>query len=77
MPISLLNFLDNLTERIYKIKHKFRHYKKYVKNMESNTKIVSTECYLEYKYVNDDILLYKCSFCDKKSSRKINEDLKK
>ena len=71
MPIPLLlNLLDDLTERIYKFKRKFRHFKRYLKNMELDKKIVSTEYYLEYKYVNDDILLFKCSCCNKRYQEK-------
>ena len=66
----MLNFLNDLIERIFEIKRKFRHFKRYLKNTDLDTRILGNECYLEYKYANDDKSLFKCSCYNKNYQEK-------
>ena len=55
MASSLSNLIDNLTERIHKIKCK------------------GWDCFLEYKRVKGNLIIYKCLSCNKCYSKKLNE----
>ena len=55
MASSLPNLIDNLTERIHKIKCK------------------GWDCFLEYKRVKGNLIIYKCLSCNKCYSKKLNE----
>ena len=58
MVSSLSNLFDNLSERIHKIKCKYRYYNKKCKS--SAIKYKDCECCLEYTNIKDDLILYKC-----------------
>ena len=58
MVSSLSNLFDNLSERIHKIKCKYRYYNKKCKT--SAIKYKDCECCLEYTNIKDDLILYKC-----------------
>ena len=59
MASSLPNLIDNLTERIHKIKCK------------------GWDCFLEYKRVKGNLIIYKCLSYNKCYSKKLNEGLNK
>ena len=57
MASSLSNLVDNLVQRIHKIKCKYRHDEK---NCETyRIKYKDCECCLEYLTVTDDLIKYK------------------
>ena len=74
MGSSLSNLLDELTQRIPKIKGKYRHDNK--KCGISRTKYNYYNCYLEYINVKNDLLVCKCSHHIMKLRKTFDEDLK-
>ena len=63
MANSLSNFVNNLAERIHKIKLKYGNSNK--KCETCGIKFEDCECCFEYTSVNDDSLQYKCLCCNK------------
>ena len=66
MASLLSNLVNNSAEGIHKFKCKYRHNKK--KNCE---------CFLEYTNVKDNLIKYKCLYCNKNYQKKFDENLKK
>ena len=73
MASSISNLADNLAEGIHKIKCKYRHDNN--KCEECGIKYKDCECYLQYTNIKDDLLVYKCSCCNKNYQKKFDEDL--
>ena len=59
---SSSNLVNNLSERIHRIKCKFRHYDK--------------NCFLEYTNFKHDLIEYKCLCCIKNHQHKFDKKLK-
>ena len=43
----------------------------------NKTKCKDCDCFLEYESVKDNLTKYKCSYCNKNYSNKIDKELKK
>ena len=71
---SLSNIADSLTEIIHEIWCKYGQENK---SEEYGVKYKDCECYLEYINVKYDLLIYKCSFCNRNYQKKFDEDFKK
>ena len=65
MASSLSSLINNLSERVDRVKCKIGHDDKNVKLVELNISIVS-DCFLEYINFKDDLIEYKCLCCNKK-----------
>ena len=72
MANSLLNLLNNLFERLHRIKCKFKHDDKKCETCRIKYKYY--DCFLEYTNFKDDLIEYKC--CSKSYQRKLDENLK-
>ena len=75
MESSLSNLVNNLAERIHKIKCKYRHYDKKCENC--GIKYKDCDCFLKYTTFRDHLIEYECLFCNKNYERKFDEILKK
>ena len=74
MASSSSNLVNNLSERIHKMKRKFGHDDK---NCETCGIIYEVcDCFLEYKNFKDDLIEYKCLCCNKNYQQKFDERLK-
>ena len=74
MASSSSNLVNNLSERIHKMKCKFGHDDK---NCETCGIIYEVcDCFLEYKNFKDDLIEYKCLCCNKNYQQKFDERLK-
>ena len=62
MARSLSNLVDNLSERIHKIKCKFGHDDE--KSERCGIKYKYCDCFLEYTNFEDDLIEYKCLCCN-------------
>ena len=62
MASSSSNLVNNLSERIHRIKCKFGHNNK---NVKREIKYKYCDCFLEYTNVKDDLIEYKCLSCKK------------
>ena len=60
MTSSLSNLVNNLSERIHKIKCKYGHNDK-----KCETPYELFDCFLEYTNFKDDLIEYKCLCCNK------------
>ena len=58
MATSLPNLVNNLSEKIYRIKYKYGH--DYKKCETCGIKYKYCECILEYTNFKDDLIEYKC-----------------
>ena len=74
MASSLSNLLNNLSERIHRIKCKFVHDDEKCKTC--GIKYKYCDCFLKYENFKDDLIEYKCLFCKKNCKRKFDEKLK-
>ena len=74
MASSLWFLVDNLAEEIHKIECKYKHDKK-TKKKESETCRITTY-FLENTNVKDDIIEYKCLWCNKNFQKQFDENLK-
>ena len=74
MASSLLIFVNNLSEGIYRMKCKYGHNDK--KCETCGIKCKHFDCFLEYTNFKDDLIEYKCLSCNKIYQRKIDEKLK-
>ena len=72
---SLSNLVDNIAQEIHKVKCKYGHDNK--KCEKFGVKYKDSECYLEYTKAKDDLLIYKCSCCNRSYQKKFDEDLRK
>ena len=72
MANSLLNLLNNLFERLHRIKCKFKHDDKKCETCRIKYKYY--DCFLEYTNFKDVLIEYKC--CSKSYQRKLDENLK-
>ena len=68
MASSLLNLINNLAKRIYKVKSEFDN----EKCKTCGIKNKDCECCLEYTNAKDDLIEYKCLSCYKNLQEKIN-----
>ena len=72
---SLSNVVNNLVNRIHKIKYKYRQDDK--KHEAFRIRNEYCDCFLEYTNLKDDLIEYKYSFCKKNHLRKFDENLRK
>ena len=72
MASSVSNLVNNLSERIHKIKCKYGH--DYKKCEFCGIKYKCCKCFLEY--AKDDLIQYKCLFCYENYQQKFDEKLK-
>ena len=72
MAISLSNLVNNLSERIHTIKCKFEHNDKTCETCTMKYKYCN--CFFEYKIFKDDIIEYKCLYCNKNYQHKFVEN---
>ena len=72
---SLSNLVNNLVDRIHKIKYKYRQDDK--KHEAWRIRNEYCDCFLEYTNLKDDLIAYKYSFCKKNHLRKFDENLRK
>ena len=74
MASSLSNLVNNLFERIRKIKCKHRHDDKNCETCRIRYKYC--DCFFEYTNFKEDLMEYKCLCCDKNYQHKFDEKLK-
>ena len=74
MANLLSNLVNNLSEGIHRIKCKLGHDDK--KCETCTIKYKYCDYFLEYIYFKDDLIEYKCLYCDKSYQRKFDEKLK-
>ena len=71
MVSSLSNLVNNLSERIHRIKCK---YEQDVKKCETcGIKHKYCDCFLKYTNFKDDLIEYKCLHCNKSYQQKFEE----
>ena len=75
MASTLSNLVNNLSERIHRIKCKYRHDDE--KLEICGIKYKYCDCFLEYTNVKDDLIEYKCLFCNDNYKKEFDENLKK
>ena len=73
MASSLWSLVNNLSEKIHKIKCKYGHDDK--KCETCGIKYNYCDCFLEYLNFKDDLIEYKCLCCNKNYQQKIDEKL--
>ena len=74
MTSSLLNLVNNLSERLYIIKCKLEYDDK--KCETCGIKYKYCDCFLEYINFKDDLIEHKCSICNKNCQIKLDKKLK-
>ena len=74
MATSLSNLVNNPSERIHRIKCKFRDDDK--KCERCGIKYKHCDCFFEYTNFEDCLIEYKCLSCNKSYRRKFDEKLK-
>ena len=62
MASSLSNLVNNLSERVHRIKCKYKHDNKNIKLAELNK---DCDCFLEYTNFQYNLTEYKCLCCNK------------
>ena len=80
MATSLSNLVNNLPEGIHKFKCKYKHINKNVKlgiKCECGIKCKYCDYFFEYINFQDDLIDYKCLYCNKNYQPKFDEKLKK
>ena len=80
MATSLSNLANNLPEGIHKFKCKYKHINKNVKlgiKCECGIKCKYCDYFFEYINFQDDLIDYKCLYCNKNYQPKFDEKLKK
>ena len=75
MASSLLNFVNTYSEGIHRIKCKFGDDDKKCETCGIRYKYCN--CFLEYKTLKDDLIEYKCLYCNKNYQHKFDEKLNK
>ena len=73
MANPLSNLVDNLAERIHKIK--YGHNNK--KSETCGIKYKDCGCCLEYTNIKDDLIEYTCLCCNKNYQKRIDKNLNK
>ena len=74
MGSSLSNLVNNLVERIHKIKCKYGPDDK--KCETCGIKYKYCDCFIQYTNFKDDLIEYKCLYCNKTYQQKFDEKLK-
>ena len=74
MASSLSNLVNSLSEWIHRIKCKYEHNDK--KCETCGIKYKYCDCFLEYKNLKDDLIEYKCLYCNQNYQHKFDEKLK-
>ena len=74
LATSLSNLVNNISERIHKIKFKYRYDDKNFQTCRNKYKYC--DCFLEYINFKDDLIEYKCYCCNKIYQKKFDEKLK-
>ena len=74
MASSLSNLVNNLAERVHKIKYNNGHDNK--KREIFVIKYKDCECCRKYMNVKDESTVFKCLRCNRKFQKKFNENLK-
>ena len=75
MASLLSNRVDHIAEGINIIKCKYRHDNKKWKTC--GIKYKDCKCCLDYTNVKNDLILYKCLYCNRNYQKKCDENLKK
>ena len=75
MASSLSNLVNNHSEGIRGIKYKYEHEDKKSESCGINYEYY--DCFLEYTNFKDDLIKYRCLFCNMNCQRKFDEKLKK
>ena len=75
MARSLPNLVNNLAERILKVKCKYGNGNKKFKTYEIKCK--GCKYCFEYTNVKDDLVVFECLCCNKNYQKKFDENLKK
>ena len=70
---SLSNLVNDLSEGIHMVKFKFEH--NYKKCETCGTKFTFCDCFLEYTNFKDDLIEYKCLYCNISYQPKLDEKL--
>ena len=73
MASSLSNLVNNLSEGIQKIKCKFGHNDK--KRETCGIKYKYCDCFLEYTNFKDDLIEYKCLYCNRNYQKNFDKKL--
>ena len=73
MASSLSNLINNLSEGIHRIKCKYGHEKRCE---TCKIEYHYCNCLLEYRDVKDDLIEYKCFYCNKSYQQRFDEKLK-
>ena len=73
MGSLLSNLVNNLSEGIHKIKWKYGHDDKKCETCEIKYKCCN--CFLECTNFKDDLIEYKCFYCNKNYQQKFDEML--
>ena len=74
MASLLSNLVNNLPERLQRIKWKLGHGDK--KCETCGIKYKHSDCFLKYTFFKDDLMEYKCSYCNKSYQRNFDKKLK-
>ena len=74
MARALSNLVNNLGDIIHKIKCKCRQDNKKCKTCGSKYK--NFECYLKCRNIKDDLIVWKCLYCNGNHQKKLDENLK-
>ena len=74
VPSSLSNLLNNLSERIHRIKCQYSHIDKTSETCGIIDEVCN--CFLEYTELEDDLIEYKCLRCNSNYQQKCDEKLK-
>ena len=74
MASSLSNLVNNIFERIHKIECKYGHNERKYEARGITTE--ACNCFLEYKNFKDNLIEYKCLYCNKNYQQKFDEKLK-
>ena len=75
MASSLSNLVNNLAERIHKIKCKSEHDDK--KRETCGVKYKNSDCFLEYANFRGNLIEYKCLCCKKNYQKKFDKNFRK
>ena len=74
MARSLSNLVNNLSERIHRIKCKYGHNDKKCETCGITYEVCN--CFLEYANLKDNLIEYKCSCRNKNYQQKFDEKVK-
>ena len=76
MASLLSNLVNNLSEGIHRIKCKYGYDDKKCEICRIKNKLKISDCFLEYTNFQEDLIEYKCLFCNKSYQWKFDKKLK-